>query len=272
MNKIGIRAHDIGKFDAKTLVSKVKELSFDGIQLVFNKALTNVIDFDNMIDLKSYFNDIEVMMLGAYFNMVHPDKNIVLEGIDNFYKTIEVAPLFNSKYVGTETGSLMGNPWGYVKENHLDQTLDLSIEIIRKLVNKAKLHNVIVLIEGAYSHVAYNPSRVDKILKTIDSKNLKVTLDLFNFLNFENYQNHLDILLESISLFGDDIKIFHLKDFIIKDQMLIQVALGDGLMNYEEIIKIIKLNNPSAYLIFEGVTGDSISKSYQYIKSLLERN
>jgi sugar phosphate isomerase/epimerase len=272
MNKIGIRAHDIGKFDAKTLVSKVKELSFDGIQLVFSKALTNDIDFNHIDSIAYDLKGIEIMMLGAYFNMVHPNQNILENSIENFIKHIEIAKKLNTKYIGTETGSLMGSPWGYVKENHLEETLDKVIDLTRKLVNKAKKHDVVILVEGAYNHVAYNPSKVHTILKTINSENLKVTLDLFNFLNINNYQYHLDILNESISLFGDDIKIFHLKDFIIKDQMLIQVSLGEGLMNYEEIIKIIKKNNPNSYLIFEGVTGDQISKSYQYIKSLLERN
>ena len=37
--KIGVRVHDFGKSDAKTLAKKAKEVGFDGVQLVLNKAI-----------------------------------------------------------------------------------------------------------------------------------------------------------------------------------------------------------------------------------------
>ncbi|NLL69418.1 MAG: sugar phosphate isomerase/epimerase, partial [Acholeplasmataceae bacterium] len=67
----------------------------------------------------------------------------------------------------------------------------------------------------------------------------------------------------------DKIKVFHLKDYIIKDNKLVQVGLGQGLIDYPYVINLIKKHNPDAYLIFEGVKYEDMESSLKYIKSLI---
>jgi sugar phosphate isomerase/epimerase len=270
MIKVGIRAHDIGKMDVFELSQEVKNFGFDGVQLVFNKALNQMVDFHDLSDIKHAFKD-NIMMLGAYFNLVHPDYFEVDKGIKNFKKHLEIAKELNACYVGTETGSLMGSPWGYVKENHDEKTLHQVIEIVKDLTKYAELHDAKIAIEGAYAHVAYGPKQVKKIIDAVKSPNLKVTIDLFNFLHIGNYKERNEIFLEAISLLKDDIVIFHLKDFIIENNTLKQVGLGQGLMDYPWIIQTIKKNFKDVFLIFEGVVGEDIQTSLQLILSLLEK-
>ena len=269
MLKIGIRAHDIGKYSAEELARKVNEHQFDGVQLVFGKALNEPVDFENLKNIKDHFGvKPEIFMLGAYFNPVHPDKEIVTQGVNNFKKHLKVANELKAKYVGSETGSLMGSPWGYMPENHTQESLDEVIRIFKDLANTAEAYNSYIAVEGAYAHVAQNPKRVKELVDKINSPNLKVTIDLYNFLNIENYHQRMDILEESIKLLKEHIVIFHLKDFIIENDKLKQVGLGQGLMDYPTIISRIKQELPDALLIFEGVVGDDINTSYELISSL----
>lgn len=263
--KIGIRAHDMGQMSLNELKESIIKNHFDGIQLVTNKALNQVYQTD---EIKRILED-KILMLGAYFNMVHPDQKVVLSGIENFKKTIHIANQIGVEFVGTETGSLMGNPWGYVPENHLDNTYSESKKIILELLHEAKDNQVRLAIEGAYAHVIYSPKRMKQLLQEINHPKLKVTVDLYNFLNLENHLNHLEIFKECINLFSQDIVIFHLKDYVVIDQKLVQVGLGKGLIRYEEIIPIILKHNPDSYLIFEGVQGDDIKTSLTYIKDLI---
>ncbi|PKK96848.1 MAG: hypothetical protein CVV58_04295, partial [Tenericutes bacterium HGW-Tenericutes-3] len=183
MNKIGIRAHDIGKFNPQDLADKVKAYGFDGVQLVFKKALIDPVDTNDLSIIKSAFADLKIMMLGAYFNPVHPKYDQVVQGISYFNEMLSIANEIGASYVGSETGSLMGSPWGYVKENHSLTTLKQVTLVFRELVAKAKLHHSCVAIEGAYNHVACDPERIKYIVDQINSPYLKVTIDLFNFLN-----------------------------------------------------------------------------------------
>lgn len=267
MNKIGIRAHDLGKFNIKDLSDQVINSGFEGVQLVFKKALSEEVDFNNLTNLQNNFKP-EIMMLGAYFNPVHPNGEIVKDGIENFKKHLEIANALNASFVGSETGSLMGSPWGYLPENHSQESLDEVIRIFRELTLHAKKHNAYIALEGAWAHVAGTPERVLEVVKAIDSEHLKVTVDLYNFLNIDNYQNRMEIFKKSLKLLGEHIVIFHLKDFIVDDNKLKQVGLGQGLMDYPEIIALIKENNPNAFLIFEGVVGSDIESSLKLINSL----
>lgn len=270
MIKVGIRAHDLGKFSAEELSKKVLENNFEGVQLVFPKAIDEVVDFNNLTNIKTYFGqNPEIFMLGAYFNPVHPDKSIVEKGINNFKQHLEIAKELNAKYVGSETGSLMGSPWGYMPENHNQDTLDEVIRIFADLAKHAEKHDAKIALEGAWAHVAGTPERVLEVVNKINSPALKVTVDLYNFLNIENYEDRMNILDKSIELLNEHIVIFHLKDFIVQDDKLVQVGLGQGLMDYPAIIQKIKESHPNSYLIFEGVTGADIATSYSLIENLL---
>lgn len=269
MNKLGIRAHDVGKHHAKELASKIDDLGFDGVQLVIKKALLDDAPFDHLDVIKNAFVKPYIMMLGAYFNPVHPDEKEVRDGIQYFKKHLEIASHLGTSYVGSETGSYQGSPWTLHPKNHTDEAMDRVVEVFRELADEAKKLNVFVAIEGAYQHVAYSPKRLKDIIDRIHSPHVKVIVDLFNYLHIGNVDERMTILDEAIDLFGDQIVIFHLKDFVIQDNRLVQVGLGQGLMDYPKIIKLIKEKTPDAYLIFEGVTGDDIVSSYQLIQSLL---
>jgi len=271
MNKIGIRAHDVGKFDPITLATHVKNLGFDGVQLVFKKAIDAEVDFNRLEEIKQAFEDLEIMMIGAYFNPVHPHPIEVTQGVIYFEKMLQFAQILGADSIGSETGSYMGSPWNYVPENHTETALNRVIDVFKGLVDVASRMQQTVVIEGAYAHVAYSPKRIKQMVDAIDSSYLKVTIDLFNFLNIDNHQDHLKILEESISLLKKDIIIFHLKDYVISNHELKQVGLGKGLMAYEKIIPMIQKHCPSAHLIFEGVTGKDIETSLSYIRQLMER-
>jgi sugar phosphate isomerase/epimerase len=265
MNKIGIRAHDIGKFDAHTLANKVIENGFDGVQLVFKKALNSEIDFNHLDHINDAFKNLDIMMLGAYFNPVHPNEKIIKEGVLYFKKHLKIAHSLNAKYVGSETGSYMGSPWGYMPINHSDEALERVINIFKDLTEEAEKQDAYIAIEGAYAHVAYEPERIKTIVDRIHSSHLKVTIDLYNYLNIDNYKDRMQIFDRCFKLLKDKIVIFHLKDFIVENNKLKQVGLGQGLMDFKAIIKRIKTETPDAYIIFEGVQGKDISSSFHLI-------
>ena len=62
--------------------------------------------FINELSQQLQMNQIEVVMLGAYFNPIHSNKDKVAQSVEYFKKTFKkVAKQFNTTLVGTETGS-----------------------------------------------------------------------------------------------------------------------------------------------------------------------
>lgn len=110
-----------------------------------------------------------------------------------------------------------------------------------------------------------------QLLDRISSDCLRVVVDLFNYLHPSNHASHLDILKECLVLFPNKIQAFHLKDYIVTDNQLVQVGLGEGLMNYEAIIPLIQDACPDAPLIFEGVKKEDMARSVAFIRAIQRR-
>ena len=279
--KILVRVHDLGKTNPKELAQKTKEIGFDGVQLVLYKAIegfkgeAHSIPYDKILETAKAFKDENLIigMLGAYFNPVHSNKELVKDNISRFEEYLSYCKDFDCKYVGSETGSYNDDKWTYNPLNRTDEALNINIETFKHLANVAKDNNANIALEGAYGHCMYTPSQLNKLVSTIDNGHVKVTVDIFNYLDISQYDKDTQHFMfdESIKYFKDKIVIYHLKDFIVdsENNKLKQVGLGEGLMDLEYIVKKAKELTPNAYLIFEGCPKDKMVSSYNYIKKLL---
>lgn len=272
--KIGIRAHDMGRMDAKSLFKCAQSYGFDGIQLVVNKALNpepllTEVAFKNIVASQQ---GIDVLLLGSYFNPVHSDKNKIQAGIDRFNTQLKLAHVMNTPFVASETGSYNDDQWTYHEQNHTKMAYLEVLTVFKGLVETAELVNKTVLVEAAYAHVIFSPHTLKKFITDLNSKHVKVIIDLFNLLNLRNHRQHEVILNDALHLLKDDIAVFHLKNYQLHEGKLIQVGLNKGLIDYKRVLPLMMHNNPDAYYIFEGITGDDIQESLDYIKEIMEEN
>lgn len=270
--RIGIRAHDIFLNDPSALTKKIKSEGLGYVQLVLKKSFNKNIEELNEEEIQNIVknfqeNDLQIAMLGSYFNPVHSNKEFLKTNIERFKNHLRLAKHFNTRYVGTETGSYLDDPWDYHPRNHLEESYCEVREVVRDLVRCAEKHDAVVLIEGAYNHLIYEPKLLNRLVREINSDNLRVTIDLFNYLNTENYLQQREIFDESLSLLKDKISVFHLKDFIYDNGKLVQVGLGQGLMDYPYYLEQMK-NLPDAVMIMEGIQGEDIASSVKYLKKI----
>lgn len=277
MLKIGIRGHDcIRDCHISEFLRSIKKEGFYNVQLVLNKT---IVDENGELDERKaeYYQakfeeyKVNVVMLGAYFNPVHSDKVYLERAIEHFKNHLKYARRLGTQYVGTETGSYNDDKWTYNPLNHTEEAYQVVLKTFKELALYAKEYDSTILLEGAYNHVIYEPKLLKRLVDEINENNVKVIIDLYNYLNIDNYEKRYEIFNEALELLKDKIVLFHLKDYIVDGDKLVQVGLGQGLMNYPKIIKMIKDKNIDAYLIFEGVTGLDIAPSLELIKSLVEK-
>ena len=85
-----------------------------------------------------------------------------------------------------------------------------------------------------------------------------------------NYDKYLEILDEGLKTFAGKIVVFHMKDFVVEDGKVKQVAPGKGRFDYPAILKKIKNYDKNAVLVLEGTTGEDIVPCTEYIKKIWE--
>lgn len=274
--KIGIRAHDLGKDTVENLLDKAVSNGFEYLQLVFKKGLIdgegNPIPFneENALLVKKELDkrNIKVAMLGAYFNPVHSNKELVKKNTEYFEEHLKYAKLLNCDCVGTETGSYNDDKWTYNPRNQTEEGYQDTMKTFRHLKEVAEKYETVLLMEPAWGHVIYSIDQLKRAVDELNSQYVKVTIDIFNLIYIGNYERYKEIFLQALETFKDDVKIIHLKDFYVEDGKIIQCGLGKGIIDFDYLINVVYKYAPEATLVFEGVTGEDIKPSYELIRSI----
>jgi len=277
--KIGVRVHDFGKSNAETLAKQAKAVGFDGVQFVINKAIegesgkAGTLNDEKVKAFADAFHNegLDIVMLGAYFNPVHSNKQLVSDNIAKFKEHLAYENKFGAKFVGTETGSFNDDKWTYNPLNRTEEAYQEVLRIFKDLAKTAEDNNANMAIEGAFGHCMFEPKALYRLVSEINSNNVYYIVDIYNYLAISNYENYKEILEECFKLFKGRIVIFHLKDFIIEDGALKQCAIGKGLLDYDYLLKRMNEEAPDAYLIFEGSKPEDMEFSYDFVKSKLEK-
>ena len=271
---IGIRAHDVENRPLEELVEEIAGKGLTSVQLALSKS------FDYMklesgtlspgvahhIGNAFARKNVQIAVLGCYFNMIHPDKIERRKGIERFKEHIRFARDFGCGIVGTETGNV--NPEiVYTVENFKEEPFQEVVESVRELVQEAEKFGVMVGIEAGVNHPIYSAKVLKRLLDRVHSNNLQVILDPVNLLTIENYQEQDQIIQEAFELLGDRIAILHAKDFIVEDNQLKTVAVGQGLLNYDAVLKQIKQKKPYLNILMEETTEPFINQSIAYLNN-----
>lgn len=277
--QIAFRTHDLGVKGLDAAIQKLKECNIDAVQLVAYKFMEEVPykphaitqELAEQIGQALAENGIKVGLVGAYFNPVHSNKQKVADCKQIFKDYLTYATTLGCPIVGSETGSFNDDKWTYNPQNRTPEALQTVVDTFSELATYAKEHGVYVGMEGAAGHCCYCPAQLKKAIDAIGADNVKVIFDIYNYLDMSNYQDYLAILDEGLKLFADKIVVFHIKDFIVEEGKIKQVAPGKGWFDFDQILSKIKAYDKDAILVLEGTTGDDIVTSTQFIRAKWEQ-
>ena len=272
--KLMIRAHDVGVKGEKEVALAVRNANLDGVQLVAYKCTTDIkyeksaITPSRATEIGRAFTHegLEIPLIGAYFNPVHPNGEKIERGIAVFKDYLDVAKDIGCDTVGSETGSYNGDPWIYHPMNHSEEALDRVVKTFSLLAEHASERGVNIGMEGAFGHVCHTPERLLEAVNRIGKDNIRIIFDLYNYLDISNVDEAYYILDRGLSLFGDRILLFHIKDFIVCEGKLVQCGVGKGDLDYDRILGKIYAHNKNAILVLEGTTGDDIEYAVSFLR------
>jgi sugar phosphate isomerase/epimerase len=277
--KIAFRTHDLGVKGLEAATAKLKECNLDAIQLVAYKFMDdvkyqpNALTEEKAIEIGKAFKDngITVSLIGAYFNPVHSNKEKVKNCKEVFKDYLKYSKYLGCDTVGSETGSFNDDKWTYNPLNRTEEALQTVIQTFTELADYAKEVGAYIGMEGAAGHVCYDVKTLKRAVDTVNRSNVKIIFDIYNYLDMSNYSNYLDILDEGLKTFAGKIIVFHLKDFVIEDGKIRQVAPGKGLFDYDKILSKIKAYDENATLVLEGTTGDDIVPCTEFVRKKWEQ-
>ncbi|MDO5293274.1 MAG: sugar phosphate isomerase/epimerase family protein [bacterium] len=273
--QIGLRLHDAKQLPLEERLEVVHEQGFKCGHLALSKVINEYSVANSALTpgyamyLKRLFwkNELDVAVLGCYLNLANPNEESLKQIMKKYEAHIRFASALGVGVVGTETGA-PNEEYKYVPESHGEEALETFIRNLRPVVEYAEKMGVIFAIEPVWNHIVWNPKRARQVLDTINSPNLKIILDPVNLLSIHNYEQREEVIKEAIELLGEDVAVVHIKDFIVKDNDLVSVGAGTGMMNYKEILTFIKKEKPYIHVTLENTTPENAVSCKNHIEEI----
>ena len=279
--QIGIRLHDVNTAlgaEEKTMearAKKAREEGFSCVHLAFSKVISGVI-FDAAalteglgVYAKHVFANagLDVAVLGCYLNLAHPDPEKLKEIQSRYYGHLRVASILGASVVGTETGAPNAE-YKLDANTHTDAALDAFIRGLAPVVECAEHYGVTMAIEPVWNHIVYNADRAVKVLRAIQSHNIRIILDPVNLLYAGNADDKDAVIADAIDKLGEDVAVVHLKDFVREGDKLKSIAAGTGEMDYGRILRFVKERKPFIQATLENTTNENAVAARTFLESV----
>lgn len=271
--QLGVRAHDLGQVSIEELKKKMHQYQLTHVHFAIKKSFPDSLTSIQKMTpgtanyFRSHFDQagITLSILGSYVNIVATDLEARMQAIVDFKKHIHLAKDFGAAMVATETGSV-GK--GYTLNNFTEEAYQKALTSVREMVQEAERFGVTVAIESGINHPIHTAQLAKRLVDDIDSPNLKIILDCANLMSVSNYKNQINVVKEAFELLDEHIVALHIKDFIVKDDKIKIVPVGQGWMDYKPIMYYAKYQKPHIFTSLEATPEPYLAESIALIRDI----
>ena len=220
---IGIRLHDTAGANLAEHLAAAKAQGFTCVHLALGKLipgfkmsdapalLTDELAAQVRAELDK--NGQTCVLLGCYLNLCSPDMEDHAKTVEIYKAHLRFAKKIGALLVGTETGA-PNTTYSTCPECFTEEALQLFIERVTPVVRYAGEIGQLFAIEPVIRHIVSTPERCERVLKAVNSPNLRVILDAVNLLSEDNVADAKAIIADGIARLGKDVSLLHMKDFI----------------------------------------------------------
>lgn len=263
------RTHDYGKQTVDRLASLLRTEGIEAAQLVLPKAFSEINSYDDVSPqllekIRENFEkeNIKIHILGCYMDLGNPDDDVRKEAVDTFKKCLSFNRILGASVVGTETA--------YPRLNDEEKKIwhPYMMDSIARLAEEAERLEVDMAIEPVYWHPLKDLETTAMVFEKIGSNRLRMIFDPANVLEYPEIDQDA-YWKEWLNVLGSRIEAVHMKDFVEgTNKEYCPVCLGDGVMQYAEIIRWLKANKPDIIIVREELDPKTAQKDLAYMRNL----
>lgn len=275
MFNLAVRGHDLTKVcDPQDLACQIAEKGIKNVQFALNASFPELsaaaqINPGMGTFFKNEFGqqNVQVALLSCYSNLIHPDPHEREKILQKFERYLFHARYFGASMVASETGSVIPT-LGYSEENFTDEVFDELVTVVQRLVKTGERYQTMVGIEAGLNHPLFSNDRIQELIARVPSDFLGIVYDPTNLITPETASKQVEIVAEAFEKFGEQIVCLHLKDYVIEEDRIVSVPLGEGIIPYQAILQIVDQYKPYCYVVLEGTKDEGIKRAVAMIEGL----
>lgn len=253
---IGMRGHDFGRMEPEALAKRIAAAGFRATQLAFTKAFpepaAQYMTPEALGRVRAAFKaeGIALPVMGCYVSPSDQDPEKFAKGKAAFAEALGASVTLGARCVGTETTHFT------FPEEEREAAYARLLDFMRGSAAVAASCGATIGVEPVALHTLNTPELTRRLLDEVNSDHLRVIFDLANLVTprTASPQAQRELLLRSLTLFGDKICVLHVKDGVFNDEGKWENRpLGEGIMDWANLLPILREHDDSLCALREGV-------------------
>ncbi len=190
-------------------------------------------------------HDVKIAEVGAWCNVLHPDKKQAEENIQHVINRLRLAEELRASTCVNIIGTKQTETWfGPHKDCYSEEFIKEAVNVSQYIIDSVKPEYTKLSFEMMPYCFLDSPQAYTKFLETVNRNAAGVHLDICNTMNQpKRYFENSEFIKETFRILSKDIVTLHLKDIRLKEDSLTvafdEVLIGTGGIDYDTLLKEI---------------------------------
>jgi sugar phosphate isomerase/epimerase len=272
--RLGIFTYDFGSGEWDRLVETCRSMGLRAIQLG-RPLLEECLDRPEEIGLhveQLEAAGISIAGLAGYRNLVAPDPAKRRANIDFIARCLELASLFGTSVVATETGTRHPEgDWTDSPDNWRPETWELLDDAIAELVPVAERSGAILALEASVKNVLRTTGQLTGLLERFPSPHLQVVCDPYNYLSSHVLPARERLTADFLDRFEHRFVLAHLKDVDPGGAEVGTGEFGTGVFPQHIYLEFLGARRTDLPLILEHLPLDHVPEASRRVRELADQ-
>jgi len=210
---------------------------------------------------------LKMSALSGTFNMTHPDKKQVVQGLERLKLLINHATEIGTNMITLCTGSFdTENMWRFHPENNSKTAWKMLCETMEQAISMVESAGIYLGIEPELANVINSAEKAKQLLNEMQSHQLRIVFDPANLFEKASQKEIELIIGKGLDLLAEHIHIAHAKD---RNQDGSFATAGKGILPYRFFLKELNQSGFDGPLITHGLEEDEAEFCYNFLNEQL---
>jgi sugar phosphate isomerase/epimerase len=211
---------------------------------------------------------VDVAGIGAYRNLIVPDKAKRRANIAYVERCLEAAPLAGTWVVSTHAGTRHPTEeWWDSPENLSPEAWSLFLDAVDRLLPIAERAGTILALEGSVKSVLRTTAQVIELFDRFPSPHLGLVCDPYNFVSRHLLPAHERITAAFLDRFEHRFVLAHVKDVGPDGAEVSTPAVGSGVFVQAPYLAFLRERRPDLRVTLEHLTPEQIHAAMRSVTS-----
>jgi len=221
-------------------------------------------------------NNFVIAEVGAWSNPISPDEGERKKAIALCQQRLAIAEMIGARCCVNIAGS-RGKLWdGPHPANFLQETFDMIVECVRRIVDEVKPTRTVYALETMQWIFPDSPESYLQIIKAVDRKGFAAHLDPVNMVSSpRRYFDNAKLIRECFEKLGPYIRSCHAKDIIMQEKLTLhldETRPGTGALDYTTYLKeLAKLDRDTPLMLEHLPREEDYTQAAHHIRAVAEK-